>query len=71
MARKETHTYQVNLKLLRAEVKAVQHVLNLETKIMAFMPSFTFLSMLSGSLVTTAWHVLRLQMEGMASRCGE
>jgi hypothetical protein len=27
-------------------------------------------SMLSGSLVTTAWHILRLRMEKMASRYG-
>jgi hypothetical protein len=29
-----------------------------------------FLSMLGGSLVTTAWRVLRLRMEGTASRYG-
>jgi hypothetical protein len=27
-------------------------------------------TMLGGSLVTTAWHVLRLRMEGTASRYG-
>jgi hypothetical protein len=28
------------------------------------------LAMLSGSLITTAWRILRLQMEEMASRYG-
>jgi hypothetical protein len=36
-----------------------------------FQNSFCFIAMLSGSLVTTAWRVLRLQMEEKASRYGE